>query len=191
MTTTLQKDMDQDEAQYKELSCWCNSGDYEKTEAISASSAKIDELKASIESLTAKKSELATNIKELEAEVASDKKALAEATALREKQLAEFHGMEKDSIQALENLKAAITVLSKHHGTDAAPDSTVAGGAVFKSERDSWASFVQGGARGVFWSDEHEERNSRSLDNFMRQNGFDEDAGSSSSSGLDSARPVS
>ena len=45
--------------------------------------------------------------KELETELAADKKALAEATALRNKQLAEFQGMETDSIQALENLKAA------------------------------------------------------------------------------------
>merc|ERR1712194_494234 len=70
----------------------------------------------------------------LEAEIASDKKSLGEATAIREKQLAEFHGFEKDNIQYIENLKAAIEVLSKHNG--AGPG----GGPVFKTEKDSWGS---------------------------------------------------
>merc|ERR1719401_237087 len=86
MKKQLQKDMDQDEALYKELSCWCNNGDYEKSEAIKASTAKIDELESSIESLTARSAELGTTIKDLEAEYAADKKALEEAKALREKQ---------------------------------------------------------------------------------------------------------
>merc|ERR1719482_2620032 len=67
--------------------------------------------------LTARSKELNTKIKELEADVAADKAALAEATALRQKQLKEFHAMELDNIAALENLKAAIAVLSRHHGS--------------------------------------------------------------------------
>mmetsp|Transcript_81158 Transcript_81158/g.262281 ORF Transcript_81158/g.262281 Transcript_81158/m.262281 type:complete len:762 (+) Transcript_81158:68-2353(+) len=170
MSKTLGKDMEEDESLYKELACWCNNGKYEKGEAIKASSAKIEELTSTIESLTAKSSELSVNIKELDAQLASDNQALAEATALREKQLAEFHGMESDSVQALENLKAAIEVLSKHQ--DAPPDSTVAGGAVFKSERDSW-SLLQSDNKNLPWSDAHEaNRGERTLDNFMRANGF-------------------
>eukprot|EP00446_Apocalathium_sp_SHHI-4_P054893 CAMPEP_0177377234 /NCGR_PEP_ID=MMETSP0368-20130122/45661_1 /TAXON_ID=447022 ORGANISM="Scrippsiella hangoei-like, Strain SHHI-4" /NCGR_SAMPLE_ID=MMETSP0368 /ASSEMBLY_ACC=CAM_ASM_000363 /LENGTH=784 /DNA_ID=CAMNT_0018841041 /DNA_START=73 /DNA_END=2424 /DNA_ORIENTATION=+ len=170
MSKTLGKDMEEDESLYKELACWCNNGKYEKGEAIKASSAKIEELTSTIESLTAKSAELSVNIKELDAQLASDKQALAEATALREKQLAEFHGMESDSVQALENLKAAIEVLSKHQ--DAPPDSTVAGGAVFKSERDSW-SLLQSDNKNLPWSEAHEaNRGERTLDNFMRANGF-------------------
>ena len=41
---------------------------------------------------------------------------LATATAQRQKQLKAFHGTELDAIQNIENLKAAIMVLSKHHG---------------------------------------------------------------------------
>merc|ERR1719337_580193 len=66
--------------------------------------------------LTARSKELNTKIKELEAEVKADKEALATATALREKQLKEFHAMELDNIEALENLKAALVVLGRHHG---------------------------------------------------------------------------
>jgi chaperonin cofactor prefoldin len=116
MAKTLQKEMDEDEDLYKKLACWCNTNEYEKNEAISEAEAKIAELEALIESLTAKVAELKAKIEELEAQVAADKKALAEATALREKQIQEFHGAELDNIQAIENLKAAITILGKHHG---------------------------------------------------------------------------
>merc|ERR1719450_1817404 len=114
MMATLQKDADEDEALYHKLACWCNNGEYEKSEFIEATQAKIAELESTIESLTAKSAELATTIKETEEQVAADKKALAEATEIREKQIQEFHGAELDSIQATENLKAAITVLAKH-----------------------------------------------------------------------------
>merc|ERR1719428_1359153 len=106
--------MEEDEALYDKLSCWCNNNKYEKNGASDAANAKISELEATIERLTARSAELKTKIAELETEFASDKAALAEATALRKKQLKEFHDMGLDNIAALENLKAAIVVLSKH-----------------------------------------------------------------------------
>jgi len=117
MQATLNKEQDEDEALYKQLACWCNNNQYEKKEAMQAASDKIAELESTIEMLTARSSELKDKIKELEAEVAADKAALKEASALRAKQLKEFQGMELDSIAAVENLKAAVVVLSKHQGS--------------------------------------------------------------------------
>mmetsp|Transcript_78250 Transcript_78250/g.162498 ORF Transcript_78250/g.162498 Transcript_78250/m.162498 type:complete len:732 (+) Transcript_78250:148-2343(+) len=173
MQATLQKDMEDDEASYKELACWCNDGKYEREEAIKAGTAKVESLTASIEGLTAKSSELSTTIKELGAQISSDTKALDEATVLREKELAEFHGLETDNIQALENLRAAITVLEKHQ--NAPPESTVAGGAIFKSASDSW-SLLQASVKEMPWSADAVEvdRGTRNLEDFMRKNGFDE-----------------
>jgi len=188
MMKELQRDMDQDESQYKELSCWCSNNTYEKTEAVKASEAKIDELESKIESLTARSSELATTIEELNAQYAADKKALDEATALREKQLGEFHGMEKDSIQALENLKAAIEVLAKHQGPGNAPESSVAGGAIFKTERDSW-SLLATDSKEFPWALSHADRDARSLANFMRMSGLD-DAGSAVSAPSADGKPI-
>jgi septal ring factor EnvC (AmiA/AmiB activator) len=116
MSKTLNKEQEEDEALYDKLACWCNNNKYEKNGASDAATAKISHLEASIEMLTARSKELNTKIKELEAEFASDKAALAEASVLRAKQLKEFHAMELDNIAALENLKAAIVVLSKHEG---------------------------------------------------------------------------
>merc|ERR1712050_390060 len=69
-----------------------------------------------IEGFTASSTELNTGIKNLEKEVAANQAALDQATAIREKQLAEFNGEEKDLLESISALKAAITVLSKHHG---------------------------------------------------------------------------
>merc|ERR1719203_1311361 len=164
MSKTVQAEMDEDEGLYRKLMCWCTDNNWEKSNSIEKSQAKISELESTIESLTGSTAELRQSISELEAELAADKKALAEATALREKQLDEFHNMEKDQIQAVENLKAALTVLEKHQP---APESTVEGGAIFKSERDSWA-LVQMHAR------DFPSKEMRSFDNFMRDSGLDE-----------------
>jgi hypothetical protein len=121
MQATIRAEMEEDEALHGKLSCWCNTNEWEKTNAADSSSQKIEDLKATIERLTARSSELKGEIKQTEADVASNKQELAEATALREKQAAEFHGSDLDSVQAIENLKAALEVLSKHHTSTAAP----------------------------------------------------------------------
>jgi len=114
MTNTLDKEMEEDEGLYKKLSCWCNENVYAKKLSSEANQGKIESLTADIERLTARSTELKTKIAELEANAAADKSALADASGIRKKELAAFHEMELDNIAALENLKAAITVLSKH-----------------------------------------------------------------------------
>merc|ERR1719230_1530271 len=51
----------------------------------------------------------------LEAEIAKNQEALDKATALRQKELAEFNGEEKDMLQSIGALKSAVVVLGKHH----------------------------------------------------------------------------
>merc|ERR1719277_2466800 len=145
MGKTVQAEMDEDESLYRKLKCWCNDNNWARSNSIEKLEASIGELQSKIGSLSGSTAELKESIKELEAELAADKKSLAEATALRHKQLADFHNLEKDDIQAIENLKAALVVLEKHQPP---PESTVGGGAIFKSEEDSW-SFVQVHSRGL------------------------------------------
>eukprot|EP00448_Togula_jolla_P012497 CAMPEP_0170605908 /NCGR_PEP_ID=MMETSP0224-20130122/20221_1 /TAXON_ID=285029 /ORGANISM="Togula jolla, Strain CCCM 725" /LENGTH=733 /DNA_ID=CAMNT_0010930937 /DNA_START=49 /DNA_END=2250 /DNA_ORIENTATION=+ len=160
MQTTLQKEMKEDEALFDKLSCWCHNNEYEKDEAASSAEAKIGELQSSIESLTAKSGELKSQISELEAGVKADKGALAEATAQREKELKEFNGGEHDSIQNIENLKAAIMILSRHHGS-ALPQLQQLALLALHSKDEPWTA-------------EHEDSSlSRPLDDFMRRFGFD------------------
>ena len=85
-------------------------------EAIKEAETRIADLTTSVEELTASSARLGTEIKNLEKEVAANQAALDQATGIRQKQLAEFNAEEKDLLESVSALKAAITVLSKHHG---------------------------------------------------------------------------
>jgi len=116
MQKQLEKEQEEDEEIYEKMACWCETNDKEKTQAIADAEAKIDQLTSRIEELTATSAELTTEIKNLEQERAQNQESLDKATALRQKQLAEFNAEEKDLLESVQALKAAITVLSKHHG---------------------------------------------------------------------------
>merc|ERR1719450_2068295 len=97
------------------MACWCEVNDREKSKAIADAEAKIAALTTKIEELTAMSARLNTEIKNLEKEVAKNQEALDQATAIRQKQLAEFNAEEKDLLESISALKAAVTVLSKHN----------------------------------------------------------------------------
>jgi len=115
MSKQLEKEAEEDEEIYDQMACWCETNDKEKTKAISDAEARISDLTTSIEELTANSARLNTEIKNLEQEVAKNQEALDQATALRQKQLAEFNAEEKDMLGAISALKSAVTVLSKHN----------------------------------------------------------------------------
>merc|ERR1719502_2616641 len=175
MQNTLKKEMDEDEELYTKLECWCSTNDWEKQNQVAELESKIAELNAEIERLTAKSAELKELLKELAEKIEALKKELAEATALREKELKAFHGGELDSIQGIENLKAAIMVLEKHHvGKTTLPN--------LKTEKDSWdtseeTSFIalssKHSSKDFPWSPNHESSLDRSLDAFMAKSGMD------------------
>merc|ERR1711953_69130 len=116
MLKQLEKEAAEDEEIYDKMACWCETNDKEKTKSMVDAEAKIDDLTTKIEELTALSAKLNTEIKNLESEVAKNQEALDQATAIREKQLAEFNAEEKDLLESISALKAAITVLSKHQG---------------------------------------------------------------------------
>merc|ERR1719443_683056 len=117
MLKQLEKEAEEDEEIYDQLACWCETNDKEKTKAIADAEAKIEDLTTKIEELTATSARLNTEIKNLEKEVAANQEALDQATAIREKELAEFNAEEKDLLQSISALKSAVTVLSKHHSS--------------------------------------------------------------------------
>jgi chromosome segregation ATPase len=116
MLKQLEKEAEEDEEIYDKMACWCETNDKEKTKSIANAEAKISDLTTKIEELTAQSARLNTEIKNLEQEVAKNQAALDKATAIRQKELAEFNAEEKDLLESISALKAAVTVLSKHHG---------------------------------------------------------------------------
>merc|ERR1719284_2247489 len=116
MLKQLEKEAEEDEEIYDQLACWCETNDKEKTKSIADAESHITDLTSKIEELTATSGRLNTEIKNLQEEVSKNQVALDEATALRQKQLAEFNAEEKDMLGSISALKAAVTVLSKHNG---------------------------------------------------------------------------
>jgi len=116
MGKQLEKEAEEDEEIYDKMACWCETNDREKTKSIADAEARVKDLTTKIEELTALSAQLGTEIKNLEKEVAKNQEALDEAIAIREKQAAEFNEEEKDLLGSLSALKAALTVLGKHHG---------------------------------------------------------------------------
>jgi len=114
MQKQLEAEQEADEEIYDKMACWCKTNDKEKSQAIKDAEQKISELQANIEENTAKVSQLAAEIKHLESEVAKNTESLGKATALRQKQLAEFNEEEKDLLQSIQALKNAVVVLEKH-----------------------------------------------------------------------------
>merc|ERR1719364_356706 len=111
----MEKEAEEDEEIYEKMACWCETNDKEKTKAIADAEARIEDLTTSIEELVAASARLNTEIKNLEKEIAANQAALDKATAIRQKELAEFNAEEKDLLQSISALKSAVVVLSKHN----------------------------------------------------------------------------
>jgi len=164
MQKDLEKEADADEAVYEKLACWCQTNDKTKTKAIADAEARITDLDATVEKMAALSQTLQVEIQGLEKEIAADQKSLATATAMREKAKATFLGEEKEMIESIRALQAAVVVISKHHGANAAfllNDQVVAKayatakalmakhaallqGVITPKQRRALASFVQG-----------------------------------------------
>jgi len=116
MQQELEKEQDADEDLYDSFTCWCEANDKGKGKAIADAEQHSADLTSTIEMTAAKHEQLTTDIAELKRQIAENTDGLNTATALREKEASEFHENEKDSIQAIGNLKAAVVSLQKHHG---------------------------------------------------------------------------
>merc|ERR1719191_2319033 len=115
MVGQLEAEAESDEEVYEAISCWCETNDKGKTKAIADAEAKIAVLTAAIEEYAANAARLNTEIANLESEVAANTDALDKATAMRQKELAEFNAEEKSSLATIASLKGAIGKLAKHH----------------------------------------------------------------------------
>merc|ERR1719321_200613 len=116
MKAELEKEAAKDQELYDKMVCWCETNEKEKTKAIADADAKDIDLVAEIEERSARHGVLGTEIAQAKKDIAEETAALAEAQEIREKEQGEFMGEEKDTIQALTNLKNAIQVLSRVHG---------------------------------------------------------------------------
>jgi len=145
MLKQLEKEAEEDEEIYDKMACWCETNDKEKTKSIADAENRISDLTTKIEELTASSARLSTEIKNLEKEVAENQAALDKATAIRQKELAEFNAEEKDLLGSISALKSAVTVLSKHNSFLQMPSSHVVGvAATVQNEMQKHSSLLEG-----------------------------------------------
>merc|ERR1719405_290798 len=145
MLKQLEKEAEDDEEIYDKMACWCETNDREKTKSIADAEARISDLTTKIEELTANSARLNTEIKNLEKEVAENQAALDKATAIRQKQLAEFNEEEKDLLGSISALKSAVTVLSKHNSFLQMPRSHIVGvAATVQNEMQKHSALLTG-----------------------------------------------
>lgn len=130
MKTQLEKEGDADEQVYEKLACWCETNNKAKTQAIADAETHLSNLQAAIEKNAALSATLKVEIEGLEREVAKNQESLEAATALRNKQKADFISEEKEMVQSIQALNAAVVVLGKHHGGAALLSSSAAANAV-------------------------------------------------------------
>jgi len=117
MRNELQSEGTKEAEMYDQMVCWCETNEKEKGKAIGDAEGKTADLRAEMEARSAAKGELSTNIKAMKVQIAEDMASLKQATALREKEAAAFSDEEKSMMQAVTNLKNAVTVLSKHQSS--------------------------------------------------------------------------
>jgi polyhydroxyalkanoate synthesis regulator phasin len=115
MMGQLAKEQEVDDEMMEKMSCWCTTGDKEKTQAIKDGEDKIESLNSVIQFETAAVAEYTEQSSALMAQLEKTKNALAQATELRKKALSEFNAEEKDLLSSIASVKGAIIALSKHH----------------------------------------------------------------------------
>jgi len=116
MGDQLQHEAEADEEAFSKFACWCETNDKEKSKAIKDGTQHIADLTAAIEEYASGSQRLTSEIAALKVQVEQQTNSLNEATAIREKEAAEFHAEEKDMINSITSLKGAVVTLGKAHG---------------------------------------------------------------------------
>ena len=75
---------------YAKFKCYCDTTTAKKTKAIEETTAAIEAAEAQLEDLRAQNTKLSQEVAQLESDLAANKAAREEATALRDKEKAEF-----------------------------------------------------------------------------------------------------
>merc|ERR1719162_2315717 len=111
MEKKVQAEGDKEEALFKKFMCYCNSGGGSLEKSIADAGTKIPQVTSDIEAGEAKRAQLTEDLKTHRTDRDAAKSAMASATAVREKEAAEFAKEKSDAetnIAALNKATAAV-----------------------------------------------------------------------------------
>jgi hypothetical protein len=117
MLQKMQKKVEAEGEKEKELfdkfMCYCKNGATDLGKSIGDSNTKIPELQTTIEESISQKAQLEEDLKKHQTDRSAAKAAMAEATALREKEAAEFAGVSTDLNTNIAAIKKATDAIEK------------------------------------------------------------------------------
>jgi len=117
MLQKMQKKVEAEGEKEKELfdkfMCYCKNGATDLGKSIGDTNTKIPELQTTIEESISQKAQLQEDLKKHQVDRSSAKAAMAEATALREKEAAEFAGVSTDLNTNIAAIKKATEAIEK------------------------------------------------------------------------------
>mmetsp|Transcript_95763 Transcript_95763/g.209447 ORF Transcript_95763/g.209447 Transcript_95763/m.209447 type:complete len:791 (+) Transcript_95763:1039-3411(+) len=147
MKAELEAEAIKESEMYDKMVCWCETTSKEKNAAVASADALDLDLSAEIEGRAGRFGELETSIAQMKEDIQANQQSLDTATAIREKEAAQFSDEENDLMQYITNLKNAIAVLSKHQGSSMLQmdPSTLSGMRVLLRDLATKAELVRAG----------------------------------------------
>jgi len=112
MQQKVQEEGEKEKDLYEKFMCYCKTGGSDLSSSIAVAKDKLGQLASDIESSQAKLAQTKADLKQAQDDRAAGKKAMEEATALREKEAGVFAGFKSDSNANLAALAKAITAIS-------------------------------------------------------------------------------
>merc|ERR1719324_1543638 len=109
----VQKDLDAETKSMEEYTAFCDDELKDKGYAIETAARAIEDLTATVDSSTANIGELSDEIATLGTTNAAKSKELADATKVRQGQIADFEAAEKELVKSIDELGRAATVLKR------------------------------------------------------------------------------
>merc|ERR550532_29501 len=112
----VEAEAEKEEKLFSKYMCYCKTagGDLQKT--ISASTTKIPQLQSDIEAAEAQKAQLDGDLEQHRADRTAAKQAIAEATALREKEAAAYAALKEETSSNIDAINKAVNALEKGMG---------------------------------------------------------------------------
>jgi chromosome segregation ATPase len=107
---------EKEQALFDKYMCYCKTSGGDLSKSISDAETKIPELESSIKEAEAKKSQLKEDLQQHQTDRAAAKSAMAEATALREKEAAAYAKVASEDSANIAACKAAYTAVEKGMG---------------------------------------------------------------------------
>jgi len=111
MKANTEKEAEADQDAYDKFSCWSQTNEKQKRDALAANKANVQENEAFVEEASGTTARLSTEIKGLNSDIEEDQAALASANEQREKENESFQAEEADMKETIQLLTQAIAIL--------------------------------------------------------------------------------